>query len=211
MVIHRNLTIQRYLNQHIKLVDTKIQKPVVNRAIQLKHNTMKQLIYLAALCYMGLASSVCAQTKVGGGFAYGSSVSEAGLNLRAEIQHDNKISFVPTFTAFLTNTRNFENNRSIRSNWFDTGVNLNYLLIEGSKINFYGLAGLGFTTVHNRQTNFRLRRIIRWTNHRFNLNMGGGIVLNTSCQFQPFTEMKYNFSNASQLTVVSGILISVGS
>ncbi len=149
---------------------------------------------IVAILLLTISFSSQAQTRVGGGFAWGSEIEDFGINLRGDISVTDNISLVPGFTFFFT-----ESNLT----WWELSAN-GHWHFQGEPTGAYALVGLNFTRVE-----VDLGPFGEFGDTEVGLNVGGGYNFNLPGPVDPFGEARFVIGDADQLVLALGILVSI--
>ena len=141
-----------------------------------------------------VSSSIQAQTKVGGGFAWGSEVEDIGIQLNGDFTVADYFTVNPNFIYYFTGS-NF--------NFFELNADAHYYFLKGDISGPYALGGinLGFfsSDFADSQT-------------EFGLNLGGGYEFDLGSSIIPFAELKVTIiSDVDQLVIAGGVRYIIGS
>ena len=104
---------------------------------------------LVAILVLVLSDKTKAQTRIGGGIAYGTEIESVGIVLNSEFFVTDEISIAPDFIYFFPKTDNFTiltTSTEIKQTLWELNVNGHYYFME-EPVQLYGLAGLNYSNV----------------------------------------------------------------
>ncbi|MEZ4885574.1 MAG: hypothetical protein R3E32_12650 [Chitinophagales bacterium] len=155
---------------------------------------MKKIL-LTLLFVVATSFSLQAQTKLGGGIAYGFDVSELGIQLRGVHQFNDTWGGGADFVYYLDGVKDF-------SIW-EFNVNAHYFLTSTDQAKLYALAGLN---LFGASFTFLGETI---SNTEPGLNVGAGGQVGISDKISGIAELKFSIGDASQLLFGAGILVDL--
>ncbi len=153
---------------------------------------MKKTTILLAftLALLLSVSTTFAQSRVGGGLAYGTEVESLGIGINGEFSATDKINIAPSFIYYFG-----DDNVS----WWEVNGNINYIFSESSAT-VYGITGLNLTGI-----TVDLGPFGDASDTEVGLNIGIGSNFDTGGSIMPFAEAKYVLGNADQLSLFGGV------
>ena len=140
--------------------------------------------------------------KIGAMLAYGTEIENIGIGANAEFQVMNQLTISPGFIYYLPKSYG-----PIKTNWFEVNANANYYFVSDEKFDFYGLAGLNYSSISVKYDGAFAGLVGNnsASDGRFGLNLGGGANMNLGSSITPFAEIKYVVIDGGQLVLAAGI------
>lgn len=139
--------------------------------------------------------------RLGAQLIYGTDINTIGLGAIAEFPIAEKMVISPSFSFYFPKDNGFA-----KTNAFELNGNLNYELLNDSKILVYALGGLNYT---NYKVKVDLTSIgggdVASSDGRIGLNLGLGANFDIGKNFLPFGEIKYIVSNFDRLVIAAGV------
>ena len=141
---------------------------------------------LLILFVIGALTCSFGQSRVGGGFAYGTEVEEFGLNVNGEFFFKDNLAVSPGFIYFFAEDP---------FNWWELNANLHIYFAEGSAVSAYGLGGINLATLGFDGN----------SNTEFGLNLGVGTNFDINSAVTPFTQIRFVIGDADQAVFSFGV------
>jgi len=144
-----------------------------------------------------------AQVTIGGGLAYGSKISTAGVHITGQLFITENIAIAPAFTYYFPSTVGFI--IGYKRKWYEGSVDVNYYpnleLLKG-KLKTYGLAGGNYSVI-----SFPGIFVDDYTESKFGLNVGAGAEYDFGKSITPFLQLKHTigFDTYSQTQIAAGV------
>ena len=172
---------------------------------QSKNKNIKKIV--ATLCLLAITffyQNTNAQVTLGGGLAYGSKISTAGVHITGQLFITENIAIAPAFTYFFPSTAGFI--IGYKRKWYEGSLDVNYYpnleILEG-KLKTYGLAGANYSVIS-------FPRIFinnDYTKSKFGLNLGAGAEYDFGKSITPFLQLKHTigFDTYSQTQIAAGV------
>jgi len=149
--------------------------------------------------------SAQAQTKVGGGLAYGTEIETIGFDVRATFGISENILVAPDITFFLNNTDEVSGVKT-KLKWWEINLNGNYIW-NLSGFSPYVLTGLNLAIIGAEFEGAGVS--VSDSDLKVGLNIGGGANIPFNDKLEGFFELKYNISNADQLAIKGGVKVAI--
>lgn len=173
---------------------------------------MKKLFALTLLLTSFITvQDTFAQIKAGGGLVFGSEISQLGIDIRGEYHIDENWVIVPNINFFFTDKETqtvfvppFGTATTEVKNGLTTiNIDGHYLFpMNDDRLDLYPLAGLNFSIVRVEFEGFDD------STTEVGLNLGGGGQFEFTDLLTGFAEIKYVISDADQLVIGAGVLVS---
>jgi len=169
---------------------------------------MKALLVISAISWTVFSAQ--AQTKVGGGLAFGTEILTIGFDVRATFGINENILFAPDITYFLNNTDVVFLGIQTKSKfkWWEINLNGNYVW-NLSGFSPYVLTGLNLAIIGSEIELFGSR--VSDSDTKVGWNIGGGANLPFNDKLEGFFELKYNIfiSDPDQLAIKGGVKVAI--
>ena len=161
---------------------------------------MKNLLSLFVFTFVLLCGlqTAQAQTRLGGGLAFGTDADAIGLTAKAQFDVNDKWRVSPSFTYYFVDLIDF----------YEINADAHYMLTEGgASPSFYAIGGLNMSFVSFSLSAFGVN--VSETASEFNINLGAGANLELTDSLMGYGEVKYALGGASQLVLNAGVLFSL--
>lgn len=170
----------------------------------IKVNAIALLLFLAVI--PNVANAQSKDFTLGAILAYGTEIENLGIGANAEFPVMEKLTISPSFIYYLPKSYG-----SIKTNWFEVNANANYYFVEDDKFDFYGLAGLNYSSVSVKYDGIYAGIVGNnsASDGRFGLNIGGGANWNLGSSITPFAELKYVIIDGGQLVLAAGVRFKI--
>lgn len=144
-----------------------------------------------------------AQVTIGGGLAYGSKISTAGVHVTGQLFITENIAIAPAFTYYFPSTVGII--IGYKRKWYEGSVDVNYypnIEILKGKLKTYGLAGGNYSVI-----SFPGIFGNDYTKSKFGLNIGAGGEYDFGKSMTPFLQLKHTigFDTYSQTQIAVGV------
>lgn len=156
-------------------------------------------VYITFILSCLLSPALLAQVRLGPFLAYGEESGLWGLGAYPEILLNEKLSLSPVFVQYFPKRLD---NSPRRSMW-EINANANYYFIHGEVGFLYGLAGLNFTRITDKNKSALLED--NESDENVGVNIGLGTMVRINDLLLPFVEAKYTAGGYSQLSVMFGL------
>ena len=131
------------------------------------------------------------QTRIGGGFAYGTDVEEFGLNLNGEFFLKDNLALSPELNIFFIEGDN---------GFWTINADAHFYFAGSSAASVYGLAGLNLSTFKFERFNGEDE-----TDSELGLNLGIGSNFDINSAITPFAQFKFVINDYDQAVLSFGI------
>jgi outer membrane immunogenic protein len=150
----------------------------------------------AVLLFLLVVGSITtyAQSKIGGGLAYGTDIEEPGLFIQGEFHIKSNLSIAPDVIIYFV-----DDSPGVKRGFWEFNANVNYYFTEGAA-RVYGLAGLNYATATVDIDGFGDD-----SNSELGINLGIGANFDINSPIEPFTEFKLTVSDFDQAVLKFGI------
>ncbi len=156
---------------------------------------MKRILLLAVCVFAIGTLSTNAQTRLGGGFAYGTDVEEFGLNLNGEFFLKSNLAISPELNFFFVEGDN---------GWWTINADGHFYFAGSSAASVYGLAGLNLTTFSFERPNGEDD-----SDTELGLNLGIGSNFDINSVVTPFAQFKFVINDYDQAVLSFGIRVDI--
>ncbi len=171
---------------------------------QSRNNNIKKLA--ATLCLLTITlfhQNTNAQVTIGGGLAYGSKISTAGVHVTGQLFITESIAIAPAFTYYFPSTIGII--IGYKRKWYEANVDVNYypnIEILKGKLKTYGLAGANYSV-----TSFPTFIDEDITDSGFGINIGAGAEYDFGKSVTPFLQLKHTIGldTFSQTQIAAGV------
>ncbi|MEM8569095.1 MAG: outer membrane beta-barrel protein [Bacteroidota bacterium] len=150
---------------------------------------MKKTILSIILCLFSVAF-VQAQSRIGGGFAYGTEIEEFGIQVNGEFFLKDDLAIAPDFNYFFAEDP---------LNFWTINADVHYYFSESGAVSLYGVGGFNLATISvdsNLDDDSRTE---------FGVNLGIGANFDINSSVTPFTQLKFVLSDFDQAVLAFGI------
>lgn len=151
---------------------------------------MKKLALCLIICFCS-AALIQAQSRIGGGFAYGTDVEEFGLNLNGEFFLKSKLAIAPELNIFFVEGDN---------GFWTINADGHFYFAGSGAASVYGLAGLNLSTVTFERANGEDD-----SDTELGLNFGIGANFDINSSIMPFGQFKFVLNDYDQAVLSFGI------
>ena len=174
-------------------------------------NNIKSLTLSFCLIAVALFNqNTNAQVTIGGGLAYGSKVSTAGVHITGQLFITENIAIAPAFTYFFPSTVGIL--IGYKRKWYEGSVDINYypnIEILKGKLKTYGLAGGNYSVISFPGLGAEVfgGSGKDYTESKFGLNLGAGAEYDFGKSITPFLQLKHTigFDTYSQTQIAAGV------
>lgn len=149
---------------------------------------MKKII-LSVLVICCSVLLVKGQSRVGGGFAYGTDINEFALNVNGEFFLKDNLAIGPELNYFFTEPGSF----------WTLNADAHFYLLASGAASLYALAGLNFATASFSGN----------SNSELGLNLGGGANFDINSSITPFGQLKFVLNDFDQAVFSFGIRVDL--
>lgn len=164
-------------------------------------------IAFTAIFFIPKNSIAQIDTRIGGMLAYGTEIKNIGFGVNAEFGIMEKLSISPSFIYYLPKTEG-----PVKINWFEFNANANYYFLADQEFDFYGLAGLNYSSVKVKYDGGFGGMFgggsASTSDGRLGLNLGAGANFNLN-GITPFAEIKYVIIDGGQLVLAAGVKFNI--
>ncbi|MEM6523752.1 MAG: hypothetical protein AAGF85_08865 [Bacteroidota bacterium] len=151
------------------------------------------LLLVFTLCSV---TFVNAQSRIGGGFAYGTEIEEFGLQINGEFFLKNDIAIAPDFNYFFVNDP---------VNFWTINADVHYYFSESGAVSLYGVGGFNLATI---SVDSDLGGGDS-SSTEFGVNLGIGANFDINAAITPFTQLKFVISDFDQAVFAFGVRFSL--
>lgn len=171
----------------------------------------KKSILIFLIVFIMQTRLVAQLTFMGAAANYGTWIKEPGVSLYIIYSVNDKINLAPNATYFLPHTFDVTDGTH-EYTWWNINLDGNYIVLEKSKMQLFGLMGLNFTNEIKR-----IDELIagqqpykdKITTTKPGLNIGAGSQLHLSNFFNPFAGIKYMLGDKHQFVFTLGIVCRI--
>jgi len=168
-----------------------------------KSNIKKLALSLCLVAITLFYQNTNAQVTIGGGLAYGSKISTAGVHVTGQLFITENIAVTPAFTYYFPSTVGFI--FSYKRKWYEGSVDVNYypnIEILKGKLKTYGLAGANYSVI-----SFPTFIDQDKTDSEFGINIGAGAEYDFGKSITPFLQLKHTIglNTLSQTQIAAGV------
>lgn len=156
---------------------------------------MKKNILLVVGVFIISIVSTHAQTRVGGGFSYGTDVEEFGLNFNGEFFLKDNLAISPEINIFFIEGD---------GGFWTINADGHFYFAGSSAASVYGLAGLNLATA-----SFELPNGEDESETELGLNLGIGSNFDINSVVMPFVQFKFVVSDFDQAVLTFGIRVGI--
>ncbi|MEM7107403.1 MAG: outer membrane beta-barrel protein [Bacteroidota bacterium] len=152
---------------------------------------MKKITLLIVFVLCSVAY-VNAQSRIGGGFAYGTEIEEFGIQVNGEFFLKSDLAIAPDFNYFFAEDP---------VSFWTINADVHYYFSESGAVSLYGLGGFNLATISvdsdlagsdNSST-------------EFGVNLGIGANFDINAAITPFTQLKFVISDFDQAVLAFGV------
>jgi len=174
--------------------------------MKIKKNKLNIKKLALSLCLVTIAffhQNTTAQATIGGGLAYGSKISTAGVHITGQLFITENIAIAPAFTYYLPSTVGFI--VGFKRKWYEGSVDINFypnLEVLKGKLKTYGLAGGNYSII-----SFPAIFGNDYTESKFGVNLGAGAEYDFGKSITPFLQLKHTigFDTYDQTQIAAGV------
>ncbi len=159
-----------------------------------------KILILIGIAIIASCSQSFAQTKLGGGLAYGSEIENVGINVHGEYFFNEQWSGEVGFVYFLP--KNIVGDLNLK--WFEINTNAHYYF-DVDNVEPYAIGGLNIAIVSSDFVNPFTGEQSSVSNTEVGLNIGGGVSFDIGSAVKPFGELRYVLGDADQLVIGGGV------
>lgn len=163
---------------------------------------MKKIFTLSLLVSVSILAN--AQVRFGAFMGYAEKIDLWGLGAQVEVIVSDRVGISPSFVYFFPRKLNAD----VQTTFWEWNANGHYYLINGDKVNFYGLAGFNYSTTRVSTEDVSGDQIVN--DYNAGLNLGAGLLFKID-RLLPFAEAKYTAGSYSQFAFFAGVRYQFGS
>jgi hypothetical protein len=170
---------------------------------------MKKVILFGVILLLSLSYAQAQQITAGGGLAYGTDISKAGITINGQYFFTEKFAVAPSFIFYFPEKNSYSNSgysTEVKSSVWEFNADVNYYFYKSNIVRFFGEGGLNITTAKSKiKTTGNFNQNQTASDSKAGINLGVGADFKAGDKIIPFVSMKYTVSSFDQLVIRGGI------